>query len=75
MGGPPATRSRDHPVPASAWSGVRRLRHPDGRMWEVRVQGREAAYPLVESDGEKTCFNRPLVTGWKAEALVAALQS
>jgi hypothetical protein len=70
--GPEPAVVRDYAVPAEAWSTARRLRHPDGRGWEVLVQGDAMHVTMVESDGERDTFKRPFKTGWEAETLIAA---
>jgi hypothetical protein len=60
----------DHPVPAT--DGTRRLRHPDGRAWEVVIHGDSFELTMVEGDGERDTFTRRIETGWEVETLVAA---
>jgi hypothetical protein len=62
----------DHPLPADAWTDARRLRHPDGRAWEVVVNGDSWQCTTVESDGQRETFTRPIKTGWEVETLIAA---
>jgi hypothetical protein len=71
MNGPAPTPLRDY-LPADAASAVRRLRHPDGRGWEVSVEGGKMHVTMIDSDGERDTFTRPVKTGWEAETLVAA---
>jgi hypothetical protein len=61
----------DHPLP-TATETTRRLRHPDGRAWEVTIGAESWQCTMVESDGEADTFTRPIKTGWEVETLVAA---
>jgi hypothetical protein len=61
----------DHPVPERA-DGARRLQHPDGRVWDVVADASSWQCTMLESDGERHTFTRPIATGWEVETLVAA---
>jgi hypothetical protein len=66
-----STKFVDHPLPVAS-EDTRRLRHPDGRAWEVVVGADSWECTIVESDGERDTFTRPIKTGWEVETLIAA---
>jgi hypothetical protein len=61
----------DHPLPVAS-DDTRRLRHPDGRAWDVVIGADSWQCTMLDSDGERDTFTRPIKTGWEVETLIAA---
>ncbi len=69
--GTPSTHV-EHPIPRDATLPTRTLRHPDGRSVDVTTEASKWTCTMVEADGERDTFSRPVKTGWEAETFVAA---